>query len=226
MEVVAGRIISAEPGYLTVRVPYTDTERFIRRQYDEVQVGLEDGRTIAPEQRRKAYALMGEIAEWSGETPERVKLTTKHDFVEQHLQGLKKELFSLASCDMTTAREFISYLIDFCIEFEVPTKECLALRSEDIPRYIYACLMHKRCAVCGKPCDLHHVDRVGMGRDREEINHVGMLCLPLCRVHHKEAHDNGDEALMDTYHLEAVEITEKVAKLYKLNQNKEDTQNG
>ena len=41
-------------------VPYD--RRYLIRECSEVQVDIPDGRTISPEQRRKAYALMGEIA--------------------------------------------------------------------------------------------------------------------------------------------------------------------
>ena len=77
MEIVQGRITGVTPEGLTVFVPYRNTERYIQRAYDQVQVGLPDGRTISPEQRRKAYALLREIAQWSGDYLERVKASTK-----------------------------------------------------------------------------------------------------------------------------------------------------
>ena len=55
-----------------------------------------------------------------------------------------------------------------------------------------------------------------MGGDRHDMCHIGMECLPLCREHHREAHDHGDQALMDTYHLEPVEIDKEIAKVYRL----------
>lgn len=214
-----GKIKDIGPEGVTIFVPYKDINRLCKRQYDTVQVGFEDGRSLGHSQRRKAYALMGEIAEWSGVEPEEVKDMVKHQFITQHLDGLQKELFSLSDVDMTTAREFISYLIDFIVAWEVPTKVPLVDYCEDIRRYVYTCLTHKQCAVCGKrPCDLHHVDRVGMGNDRRKIVHIGRRCLPLCREHHQMIDHMGDEHFMDHFHLEAVEIDEKILKIYKLNQ--------
>ena len=224
MEVLSGNIVDFRPDGLMIWLPYQNIERACLREYKEVQVGLPDGRTLSPEQRRKAYALMGEIAEWSGNTPEEVKLTTKRDFVEQHLQGLQKALFSLSNCDVTTAREFITYLIEFILTFDVPTHVPLGTLCDDIQRYVYACLIHKKCAVCGRKADLHHVDRVGMGRDRTDICHIGMEALPLCREHHEEAHQHGDAALMEKYHLEAVAIDEKIAKANKLKERNANEQ--
>lgn len=216
--IVSGRIVSANESGLVITVPYDP--RYVTQHWQEVEVSIPDGRTISPEQRRKAYALMGEIAAWAGMTPDEVKLTHKHEFVQRHLEGLHRELFSLADCDMTTARLFISYLIDFILEFDVPLKVPLVSVCDDVKQAVYACLIHKKCIICGKRCDLHHTDRVGMGADRRSIDLLGMLCLPLCREHHREAHDHGDAALMDKYHLEPVEIDEKIIKLYRLGRKK------
>lgn len=217
MEIASGKIVSIDRDGITIFVPYTNWERFSLRQYDEVQVGFPDGRTISPEQRRKAYALMGEIAAHTGYTPEEAKLTLKHEFVQRHMEALKRELFSLSDCDMTTAREFISYLIEFVLEFDVPVSVPLATLCDDIRQYVYACLLRKKCAVCGQKAVLHHRERVGMGRNRKTINHLGMLSLPLCREHHGLIESVGDEAFMEIYHLEAIPIDERIAKVYKLN---------
>lgn len=216
--IARGRIVDANPRYLTIRVPYDPL--FVTQQWDEVQVDIPDGRRISPEQRRKAYALMGEIAAWAGMDPAEVKLTTKHDFVQRHLEGLHRELFSLADCDMTTARRFITYLIDFVLEFDVPLKMPLMDVCDDVQKAVYACLMHQKCVICGAKCELHHVDRVGMGGSRDDMCHIGMECLPLCRDHHREAHQHGDGALMERYHVAPVTIDEKIARLYRLGRRK------
>lgn len=212
--IARGRIESASPQGLMIRVPYDP--RFVTQQWDEVEVMIPDGRRISPDQRRKAYALMGEIAAWAGMETDEVKLVQKHDFVQKHLEGLHKELFSLSDCDMTTAKEFITYLIDFVLEFDVPLKIPIMDVVDDVQKYVYACLMHKKCAVCGKKAELHHVDRVGMGNNRNEIMHLGRRCLPLCREHHIEIDHLGDDVFLEKYHLETVEIDQKISKLYRL----------
>lgn len=222
MEIARGRIVDVGPEGLTIKVPYDNWERYARRCYEDVEVGLMDGRTITPDQRRKAYALLGEIAAWAGMETEEVKLTTKHDFVEKHLEGLQKTLFSLSDCDVTTAREYITYLVDFIIEFGVPCKRPLAELCDDIARYVYACATHKVCAVCGIKADLHHVDRVGMGRNRTKILHIGLECLPLCRTHHQEIDQMGDAAFLAYYHLVTTIIDERIAKANHLRGRKPD----
>lgn len=216
MEIIGGRIVEAGPGYIVVRAPYDNTQRMIRREYEEVQIGLKDGRRITPEQRRKAFALVGEIAAYTGYERDEAHLTLKHEFMNKHLDQLQKELFSLSDCDVTTAKEYISYLIDFCLTFDVPTKVPLTELCDDVDKYVYACLIHKKCCVCGKNAELHHVDRVGMGNNRNEIVHEGRECLPLCREHHTEVDHLGDIRLCERYHVVPVEIDERIIKTYRL----------
>jgi hypothetical protein len=118
---------------------------------------------------------------------------------------------------MNTASDFITYLIDFIIRNDVPSDVSLIENCEDIGKMVYACLMAKKCCICGKPCDLHHCDAVGLGRDRTEINHLGLRCLPLCREHHSSLHSMGNKDFIEKYHLEPVKIDSKIAKLYHLN---------
>lgn len=216
MEIIGGRIVEAGPGYIVVRAPYDNAQRMIRREYEEVQIGLKDGRRITPEQRRKAFALVGEIAAYTGYERDEAHLTLKHEFMNKHLDQLQIELFSLSDCDVTTAKEYISYLIDFCLTFDVPTKVPLTELCDDVERYVYACLIHKKCCVCGKRAELHHVDRVGMGNNRNEIVHEGRRCLPLCREHHTEVDHLGDVRLCERYHVTPVKIDERIIKTYRL----------
>lgn len=216
MEIIGGRIVEAGPGYIVIRAPYDNAQRMIRREYEEVQIGLVDGRRITPEQRRKAFALVGEIAAYTGYERDEAHLTLKHEFISKHLDQLQKELFSLSDCDVTTAKEYISYLIDFCLTFDVPTKVPLTELCDDVERYVYACLIHKKCCVCGRKAELHHVDRVGMGNNRNEIVHEGRRCLPLCREHHTEVDHLGDVRLCERYHVTPVKIDERIIKTYRL----------
>lgn len=195
---------------------------------DQVTVIWQDARTISPEQRRKAWALIGEIAAAYGYLAPGDKSTInqnlKGEFLRARIDKLQAEAiraFSLSDVDMTTARMYIDYLIEFVVVNGIPTKEPLQELADDVQAYVYHCMMNKVCCICRRGCDLHHVDRVGMGRNRDDICHIGMEALPLCREHHIEAHQHGDARLVEKYHLEPIVIDEKIAKLYKLGK-KED----
>ena len=188
---------------------------------DEVLVVWQDRRGISSEQRRKAWALMTEIADYQGQSKEDVYAEQKTAFTVKHLEILQGELFRLSSATVTSARAFITMLIEIILEYGIPTKEPLYGLCDDIERYVYACLMNKKCAVCGKKTELHHVTAVGMGRNRREIDHIGMQALPLCREHHEEAHRLGNSRFLELYHLEPIQIDERIAKKYNLGGNKQ-----
>ena len=183
---------------------------------DHVLVVWHDKRGISSEQRRKAWALMTEIADYQGQTKEDVYAEQKTRFTLKHLEVLQGELFRLSNATVSSARAFINMLVEIIIEYGIPTKEPLYGLCDDINRYVYACLINKKCAVCGGKCELHHYDHVGMGRNRREIDHIGMRAYPLCRVHHEEIHSIGETAFDAKYHLEPIAIDEKIAKKYNL----------
>ena len=183
---------------------------------DEVLVYWQDSRARTLEQIRKAWALMGEIAEYQGQGKDDVYREQSTAFSLKHLEILQGELFHLSTATVSTARAFINLLIEIILEYGIPTKEPLYGLCDDIEHYVYACLMNKKCAVCGNKTELHHVDAVGMGRNRREIDHIGMRCLPLCREHHEEIHLIGERAFDEKYHLVPIAIDQKIAKKYNL----------
>ena len=190
---------------------------------DEVMVLWHDKREISPEQRRKSWALIGEISAAYGclSASDRTQLNgdMKRKFLLERMDELTADAikrFSLSDVDMTTARLYIDFLVEFVVEHEIPTKEPLAQLAEDVEAYVYACMMNGVCAVCRRKGEIHHIDRVGMGRNRDDICHIGMEALPLCREHHMEAHNHGDARLLEKYHLEPITIDENIAKRHKL----------
>ena len=213
--VLLGDVVEERDDGITVFVPFPHDKKKPEGYQSVVGVELVDERHISADQRKKAYVLISYIAAWWGYTPlECMKEMLKLMFVGE-AETLRRS-FSLSDCDMTTARLFITYLVDFCLLHGVDVGEPLYQLSEDIPRYVWVCLMNKRCAVCGRKAELHHVDAVGMGRNRKEICHIGMRALPLCREHHTEIHRIGQKDFLRRYILEPVRIDGRIAKVYRL----------
>ena len=210
-------IITAGIAYETPKGCVVRTTRpAVEHLSDEVRVFWADNRCISAEQRRKAWALMTEIAAYQGQDKEDVYREQSAAFSIKNFESLQGHLFHLSTATVSEARDFINLLIEIIIEYGIPTKEPLYGLCDDLERYTYACLMNKKCAVCGRKTELHHVDHVGMGYNRKEINHIGMRCLPLCREHHMEAHNIGQTAFDAKYHLEPIAIDEKIAQKYRL----------
>ena len=223
-EIVQGRISDfAEDGGVTIRAAVPSIDRAILRRYDKVLVEFADGRRISPEQRKKAHSLISEIAEWAGYLPEEMKRLMKIEFKVKHLKTLESEMFSLSDCSVTTCKEFISFLIEFMIENGVPSKIPLYEQCEDIGRYVYACLMHKACAICGRRADVHHLhgSRVGHGGLQwRQKNQIGAEVLPLCREHHIQCH-SGEQEFLKRFHLVGIEMTRELQRRLGVKQKKE-----
>ena len=175
-------------------------------------VGITDGRDISPKQRKAIYSTVRDISLYTGFPPEETKEIMKYDFMAASGCGW----FSLSDCDMTTAYEFTQHLIEFCLIWDIPTSSPLIERCPDIGRYIYSCLVHKRSCISQKKAELHHVDAVGMGRDRKEILHIGMRTVPLTRKEHNEAHKLGWPTFADKYHLHAITLDEELCRVWGL----------
>lgn len=212
-----------EDGRVIIMAGLPDLDRALLRQYSKVEVILPDGRKISCTQRRKVYALLGEIAEYvdgirNADTIEEQKRLLKMEFMLKRMESAERRMFSLSDCDMSTAREFITYLIDFIIANDIPTRVPLIDNCDDIAAYMYACAMHRKCAVCGKAADIHHCEgsRIGVGVDRTKVHQLGREVLPLCRVHHTELHAMPESEFIAKYHLQKVKLDEPLCKRLKL----------
>ena len=219
-ELVLGQIMDLrEDGSVIIRAAVPRLDRAINRRYSKVLIAFQDSRRISPEQRKKAYALIHEIADWIGDRPADVKQIMKLEFRLHRMEGMAQRAFSLSNVDMNTAADFITYLIDFMIENHVPSSVPLYTLADDIDRYVYSCLVNKQCCVCGEcNADLHHCEgsRVGMGNDRNEVHHLGRYVMPLCRKHHAEIHTAPERAFWEKYHLVPVKADKVICRKYKL----------
>lgn len=184
----------------------------LQKQIDTVEIRLNDGRSISAEQRRKIFALVRDIALWSGHEPEEIRSYLTWDFCCKN----ECEYFSLSDIDMTTARQFLNYLIDFAFTHSVPTKDTLLNQTDDIGKYLYYCLEHRKCAICNQPAEVHHVNRIGMGRDREKIVHIGLKAIALCREHHDMAHMD-EKALFKKYFIYGIKLDKYLCNKLNLN---------
>ena len=211
---VNGKILSVDNDVITVQV-CADAQGWIwEHGAKTVEVRLDDGRSITADQRRKIYATMRDIAEWSGDMPDAIKGYFKWSFCGDR----EHEDFSLSDVDRETACEFLTYLIDFCIQNGVPCSDPLWDRCEDIERYMYACVMTRTCCITGKKnAHIHHVDRIGMGGNRAEVCQVGMRVVPLCGDLHTMIHyTGGEKEFYEKHHIQPIALTEKMCNHLKL----------
>lgn len=210
-------------GLLTIKAPCDDWELLSKRQIKKVKVQLIDGRTISTKQRNSCYALIGEIAEFCGDDKISTKEYLKLEFWSTKLEDLNDTIFSLSDAPMSLVAEFQRFLVRFIISNDIPTKMSLLGMVDDVQDYVYACLIHKKCVICGRKAELHHVEHVGIGRHRDDIIHEGMEALPLAREYHDQAHTMGDRAFLDYYHIDSgIKLDKTLCRIYGLKARKDN----
>ena len=218
---VRGKIVNYDEkrSVVLIEAPYEDFATMCRREYKEVEITMLDSRPLSEKQRRSCYAMLREIADWSGYEPDEIKDMMKFNFIGTLVDDM--DTFSLSNAPMSTVAAFQTFLARFIVSHDVPTKRPMLEYVDDIEAYLYACTAAKKCPICGKRADLHHIEAVGMGRDRDQIIHEGMEVMPLCREHHTEIHTIGRDTFMKKHHLDGGIIADKtICKIYHLNTKK------
>ncbi|MQS44272.1 putative HNHc nuclease [Companilactobacillus mishanensis] len=168
-----------------------------------VELDISDGRSISNDQRKKIYALIADISIWSGysvekEMPQIMKW--------QYLMSTGEQEFSLSDCSMTQANKYLSWILDFCFDNDIPFKtKTWDLLPNDFAMQ-YRCLKHRKCCICGKHADIAHLKTVGLGRSRKRINHSDYYFMALCRTHHTEQHKIGIKTFLTRYHIKPVKL--------------------
>ena len=219
IDVVKGRVLDIdERGDVTIKVHYDDLTTFIKRGYTYCLVQMIDSRPLSDKQRRACHALIDEIDEYMGNYDKSMtKEFLKLKFLAEQADDLNETIFSLSNAPMSLVCAFQRYLVRFILNWDIPTRFPLLGFVDDTADYVYSCLINKKCCICGRHADLHHVERVGMGRSRDEIIHEGMEALPLCREHHTEAHTMPDEDFFSRYHLDGgITLDKTLCRIYGL----------
>ncbi|MFT9031167.1 MAG: putative HNHc nuclease [Leuconostoc pseudomesenteroides] len=195
-------------------------------QQQVVSLIASDENGVSAQQRKFAFALLHDIL-WSQvggywiETPETVK---QHFYaMYEYYNSLDFGEFSLSAAKgtKTDTNQFINMLLDYAAihDISLSVKPLNELEPQEIARWEYRCLLDKRCVICGKShADLAHADSVGAhGGNRQKINHLGLRAMSLCREYHQEQHKIGIQSFMNKYHLNGINIDEKIALAHGLN---------
>lgn len=218
-ETLKGRIIGYDErsGELLIRAPYDDVYTMCKREFSECLVQPIDARPLSDKQRNMCYKLLRVISDYTGQGIDSTKEWMKIKFLAEDLEQTADRIFSLSNAPMSLVCAFQSFIVRFILDWDIPCDFSLLEYVDDIPDYIYSCLVTKKCCICGAPTDLHHIDRIGMGRDRNDIIHEGLEVLPLCRAHHEEAHTMSDHDFFDRYHIPGGIIMDRtLCRLYKV----------
>lgn len=218
-EVVSSQVTDSGEQLLTIKLDKEIEPYMLERYVDENgqlsgEFTLFDNRIITAPQRRKIYALFSDIVKSSGNGENEYDIESiKHDMKVIFCEKNNIEMFSLSerskTCTVTTASMFITFLLDFCMEYDVPLSEAPMGLAEDIKHYLVKCLHKRICAICWKHGEVHHVDTAGMGRNRKKIDHSKHQLMCLCRSHHTEYHQIGGVTFANKHHVAGVLMNEE-----------------
>lgn len=176
---------------------------------------IADTRQASHKQRRLFFSLMHDISEWSGDSPEWLKDYYFYPrFAERMLKPIS--LSNSTRSSMTDATVLLDMVIDFIFEMGVPVKAGYSLLPRNEAHFLYQCCRHRQCTICGQHADIHHVDVIGIGVDRNHVDHTKRHVLALCRYHHSEIEQIGPMAFSYKYHVPVEGIMLDVATLRKI----------
>lgn len=155
------------------------------------ELRLEDGRLITAEQRRKIFATIKDFSLYTDYDAEYARHLLTLAFCYEN--GI--EPFSLSDCNLEVAREFISYLIELCIDSDIPLSEDAVSRTDDINKYLYLCIKKGICCCCGK-----------QGVSYRLTNDTR---ISLCNLHHDEAKLKGLIGFQRLYKVYGIRVKEE-----------------
>lgn len=203
---LTGYRVNQEGTELRIMVPSKNLQNeIIEKRIKSCGIFLDDGRYISPEQRKKIYACVNDVSEYTGYTPDEQKDVLKY----LHISRTGCDDFSLSNCSLETAKEFINTILDYCLENGIQLKESGLERTSDIDHYLWKCLKERKCCICGDKADLHHVDAIGRGIDRNTYDDSEHKKMSLCRKHHTESHTIGQLEFMKKYKVYGIKYKEE-----------------
>lgn len=174
---------------------------------EKIKVMLEfpDPRQARPKQRALFFALLHDIWDYTGQPEEWLKDYFYSRFTIRTV-GKTISLSNVTESTVSDANFLIDDVIDFIFEYEVPVKTGYALLPRDENHFQWRCIRHRKCLVCGQHADIHHVDELGAGRNRNKQDHTKFRLAALCREHHTEIHQIGVQEFLQRHHLTGIGI--------------------
>ncbi|MTN81039.1 hypothetical protein GMB34_07245 [Turicibacter sanguinis] len=204
--------------YLQVYVPGVDIqEKFFNNGLATGMIRIDDGRLISAAQRGLLYSLFNDIRIWRGDSHKKIGVgKVKEELKESFCEEAKVSRFSLSNVSMELAGDFIDYVLDFTFVNDIPLTFKTFEVAKTVKNWSYLCFKSRKCTVCGKShAVVHHLDTVGIGMNRNKVDHSKMLLIMVCQEHHQEAHNIGDETFLRKH--KVVGIFVRVATLKVLN---------
>lgn len=173
----------------------------------------DDPRRPSSAQRNLFFALLRDIGRSTGNK----QLVMKKRFYDEYfeLYDRKISLSNETKSSMSNANELLEIVIEFVFENNIEINQAFNILPKDDDYFLYICCKYRKCMVCGKRADIHHVDALGMGSNRTKAKHLKHHFMALDRVHHVEIEQIGRQAFANKYHVpvDGIKLNESTLKL-------------
>ena len=177
------------------------------------ELNIDDPRRFSSRQRNLFFALLKDISKSNGTKPSELKdhfYQIYEDTFDQET-SLKK----ISTNTMSQVNDLIEMVIEFIFENNMSIESAFSLLPKTEGYYLYICCKYRKCIVCGRHADMHHVDALGIGSDRTKAKHLKHHFMALCRTHHQEIEQIGRPAFAAIYHVpvDGIKLNEATLKL-------------
>ncbi len=163
--------------------------------------------TTTDEQRKHYWALIGDISDYTGEPSWKIVLNMKYLYMVQH-DKTKEPSMARNKLKKEDASKLIQTIIDYCLDNGIPLQNNYL--DEMNSKHLFKMTMNRICWTCGKSAQIHHVNAVGMGRNRSTYeNHDEHLYMALCPNCHSEAHRIGQKTFENKYHVQGIKLSKE-----------------
>lgn len=169
----------------------------------EAVIEFKDKRKLSERQRNFYRALLNDISKWSGHYSSELHEVFKSEYFIEYGQEISTA--NTSNNSKTDMNNLLQLVIEFMFEFNVPFKKGYELLPSDESYYLFLCIKHRKCSVCGSHAQIHHADAIG-NRKRATIDHSQLKLIALCWEHHHEAHITGDTEFFAKYKVEGIKI--------------------
>lgn len=217
-----GKLVSIDGNRITFELKDELNIERLKRVFENhdgdriAEIFFKDPRTFTTQQRAFTFALMRDIAIYTGE-----QLETLKDVFYWQFRYYTGRNISLSNGSLNTVDDVATLddlILDFIFENHIPFKQGYEIPPQNVQYYFYKCVMTRTCCNCGKRlADIHHVDAVGMGNNRKKINNSGRRFMSLCRECHTAIHIEGFTEFTEKRKLIAITISDKDLKRLGLN---------
>lgn len=212
-EIIGDKIVLT----VTVEKVLPETKKQLERELNNYLIEVIPVKKISSAQNGLIHVLLKQYGDELGWTMSDMKEYLKEQF------SLSYDLFefSTSKCDMQTANEFITYIIEHALENKVNLyimnkqdgRYRHIIENDSITnRYIIKCLHEKICVITNKPAQLDHWDNVSQIGGYEFDNGLKTRFLPLCHEMHDKKHTIGREAFKELYHIEGIWLNENLVR--------------